>query len=145
MIIQLSNKRKFIVKNKFETVEQEKFTKDEFDRNIITFWTEHGCKVIIKEIFKNKFIDSVCAIGCSYCNYKDKFDKKLAKSLAYNRAIAKLLKIGEIDQNEANELATFKLDCDYFTVNKNNTDTVSNVYNQTIYKTVSKDSTENND
>ena len=120
MIVTLTNGRKFVIKNKYDKEYHSTESKDQYGRYIFTEWYERGCTVSITEFTKELPLQKTIVVGKSHCNYKDKFDKDIAKSMAYFRAIEQARKSGMININEADELEQFDLDACSFTCEKVN-------------------------
>lgn len=109
MIIKLTNGRKFIIKNEYNTIDKMTHKKDEFDRDVYTCWEERECLVHIYEFYKHQPLQKVTVIGRSHCSYQDKFDKAVARNLAYYRAVEQLMKLNLITAAEADEFMQFEL------------------------------------
>lgn len=114
MIVELSNERKFIVKIKYITNCKFKKCKDEYNRLITMSWKERGCNVTISEIPEKSSTSKTIVLGSSMCNYQDIFDKKVAKGLAYLRAINQLKALNLIEEYEVKELRQFNLNSETF-------------------------------
>lgn len=110
MRVILSNGRQFIVKVRYTTEYKQTCTKDQFLRDVYIEWEEHNTALTITEWFKEPNMSKVTVSGFAHCNYQDKFNKSVGKSLAYFRALDQLENLKIIDEFEAEELASFKLD-----------------------------------
>jgi hypothetical protein len=118
MRLVLSNGRQFIIRVKYSTEYKCSRTKDKFQRTVYTEWEEHNTALSITEWFKKKTMSKVKVTGYAHCNYQDHFDKNIGKGLAYFRAIEQLETFGIISHKEAEEMASFKLDCAVFKCGK---------------------------
>jgi hypothetical protein len=109
MRVILSNGRQFIVKVRYSTEYKQTHVKDEFQRDVYTEWEEHNTALTITEWFKDANMAKVTVTGFAHCNYQDQFNKEVGKSLAYFRALEQLEALKIINEYEAEELASFKL------------------------------------
>lgn len=109
MRVILSNGRQFIVKVRYSTEYKQTHVKDEFQRDVYTKWEEHNTALTITEWFKDANMAKVTVTGFAHCNYQDQFNKEVGKSLAYFRALEQLETLKIINEYEAEELASFKL------------------------------------
>lgn len=109
MRVILSNGRQFIVKVRYSTEYKQTHVKDEFQRDVYTEWEEHNTALTITEWFKDANMAKVTVTGFAHCNYQDQFNKEVGKSLAYFRALEQLETLKIINEYEAEELASFKL------------------------------------
>lgn len=109
MRVILSNGRQFIVKVRYSTEYKQTHVKDEFQRDVYTEWEEHNTALTITEWFKDANMAKVTVTGFAHCNYQDQFNKEVGKSLAYFRALEQLENLKIINEYEAEELASFKL------------------------------------
>lgn len=109
MRVILSNGRQFIVKVRYSTEYKQTHVKDGFQRDVYTEWEEHNTALTITEWFKDANMAKVTVTGFAHCNYQDQFNKEVGKSLAYFRALEQLETLKIINEYEAEELASFKL------------------------------------
>lgn len=108
MRLTLTNGRTFTIKVKYNEIPKESIQKDEYGRQVETYWYEYNTIVTVEEV-KDKPLSNVMYKGFSYCSYKDRYSKKTGRELAYYNAISEMLDQGAINSEESIELDKFKL------------------------------------
>lgn len=119
MKITLTNGRTFIVKVHYTTEDKQSYFKDEYGREHYTIWDEKTTDVTIYEWTKNLNDTKVIIKGYAKCSYKDQFNKRIGRKMAYYNAVTKMVELGLINEQESVEFDTFDLDCSEFLVTPN--------------------------